>query len=128
MNYSVNDKVYDFEYGWGVVKDTTYPVKNFPISVLFSSYKLIQFTKDGKRSIYDINPRLSFTEYNLVTGGFNNTFPFLKKDEVVYVKNKNNDEYLKRYFSHLNYCYIDGLDSKSTNKVVKWKIIERYEK
>lgn len=67
--FKVGDKVYDFEFGWGVVADISrggfYNTKvNFETKA-----KTIYFTRDGRYEHGDEIPRLSFTEYNLIDGG-----------------------------------------------------------
>ena len=73
--FKVGDKVYDFEFGWGVVADISrggfYNTKvNFETKA-----KTIYFTRDGKYEHSDETPRLSFTEYDLTSGGFSQERP-----------------------------------------------------
>lgn len=75
--FKVGDKVFDYQYGWGVVEeiweDITYPVDvNFERSVN-------TYTSDG-RELEDNHPSLSFTEYTLE--GFSQERPFNPEDCV----------------------------------------------
>lgn len=73
--FKVGDKVFDFIFGWGEVVDILrggfYTIKvDFKVSM-----KTIYFTRDGKFEHSDQIPRLSFTEYNLINGGFSQERP-----------------------------------------------------
>jgi len=68
--FRVDDKVYDFEFGWGVVVEVAI-CGFYPIKVKFeSNANMFYFTRDGKYEYSSEAPRLSFTEYDLVNGGF----------------------------------------------------------
>ena len=66
------DRVYDIRYGWGtVVKHND--SENYPISVKFDqdiSQEFMYYTECGKSYKLDNAGLLSFTEYDLVNGGF----------------------------------------------------------
>ena len=66
--FKVGDRVFDFLHGWGEVKeiqkDGTHVIK-----VDFDNYSS-NYTRDGKDYHTDLSPILSFTEYNLIDGGF----------------------------------------------------------
>ncbi len=61
--FKVGDKVYNYQYGWGIVKEelTRY------IMVVFDNCKSVSipFYKDGKETPRSEHPTLSFTEYTL---------------------------------------------------------------
>jgi hypothetical protein len=61
--FKVGDKVYNYQYGWGIVKEelTRY------IMVVFDNCKSVSipFYKDGKETPRSERPTLSFTEYTL---------------------------------------------------------------
>lgn len=86
--FKVGDKVYHWKYGWGIIeKFLTSINENFPILVKFNSGRE-SFAIDGKYNLGDPLPSLSFTEYDLVKGGFSQERPKLelpKTDTVVYL-------------------------------------------
>lgn len=71
--FKVGDRVFDFLHGWGEVKeiqkDGTHVIK-----VDFDNYSS-NYTRDGKNYHTDLLPILSFTEYNLIDGGFSQEKP-----------------------------------------------------
>lgn len=71
--FKVGDRVFDFLHGWGEVKeiqkDGTHVIK-----VDFDNYSS-NYTRDGKDYHTDLSPILSFTEYNLIDGGFSQERP-----------------------------------------------------
>ena len=80
--FKVGDKVFDFIFGWGEVVDILrggfYTIKvDFKVSM-----KTIYFTRDGKFEHSDQIPRLSFTEYNLINGGFSQEKPVNYKEYI----------------------------------------------
>ena len=71
--FKVGDRVYDFLHGWGEVKE----IQEEGIHVVrvdFDNYST-NYTRDGKDYHKDIFPVLSFTEYDLVNGGFSQERP-----------------------------------------------------
>ena len=66
--FKVGDKVFDVQYGWGRVVEIDVN-EEFPIGVDFIE-SIESYTLDGKYYYEDNYPRLSFTEYNFVNGGF----------------------------------------------------------
>ena len=76
--FKVGDKVYDMNYGWGTVKE----VSEFTFNDKTECKVLVCFKQDFNKDIsiyYEANgsfkignnlPTLSFTEYDLVNGGF----------------------------------------------------------
>ena len=66
------DRVYDIRYGWGTVARYN-DSENYPISVKFDqdiSQEFMYYTECGKSYKLDNAGLLSFTEYDLVNGGF----------------------------------------------------------
>lgn len=66
--YQVGDNVFDAQFGWGIVFniDST----EYPVIVNFKSGSVKSYTEKGFYSITDLEPALSFTEYDFVNGGF----------------------------------------------------------
>lgn len=71
--FKVGDKVFDIFYGWGEVKEIQEECTHV-IRVDFDNYSK-NYTKDGKYYHTHLSPILSFTEYDLVNGGFNQKRP-----------------------------------------------------
>ena len=81
--FRVGDKVYDFFRGWGVIIENYNTITEFPIRVQFNE-GLGSYTLDGKYFEADTHRILSFTEYDLVNGGFSQVRPCkFKKYEPV---------------------------------------------
>nr|DAQ42188.1 MAG TPA: ATP-dependent DNA helicase [Caudoviricetes sp.] len=73
--FKVGDRVFDIRLGWGEVTHV-YASGLYTIKVNFDSTRnTIFFTEDGKYEHRDPISRLSFTEYNLVNGGFSQERP-----------------------------------------------------
>lgn len=67
--FQVGDNVFDFRIGWGEV--IRFKEGNYPICVRFRDNTItFCYTADGKASINDKHPILSFAEYNFIKGGF----------------------------------------------------------
>ena len=103
--FKIGDKVYHFQYGWGVInaiRDNT--SITYPIIVDFLYLKNVSFTLDGRFKFIDIYPSLSFTEYDFINGGFSQVrlLPDIKKDQLIYVKSCEDGEWTMRYFSHFD--------------------------
>ena len=65
--FKVGDRVFDVRYGWGKVTNY-YDLRLYPIGVQFDeddSQEVIFYSKDGKTSLGDNKPLLSFEEYTL---------------------------------------------------------------
>ena len=68
--FKVGDRVFDFNFKWGTVVHIE-KLSVYTIEVKFDDYiDKMSFTIDGKFIYNDSLPRLSFTEYDLVNGGF----------------------------------------------------------
>ena len=82
--FKVGDRVFDIRYGWGTIKkyNANY---TFPIGVWFDRkdiQDLIHYLKSGKDYEIDDAGLLSFTEYDLVNGGFNQERPIKYEDYI----------------------------------------------
>lgn len=90
--FKVGDKVFDIFYGWGEVKE----IQEEGIHVVrvdFNNYSQ-NYTRDGKDYYTDLSPRLSFTKYDLVNGGFSQERPANYKEYIgKYCKFWNKDKY-----------------------------------
>ena len=80
------DRVFDIDYGWGEVTEAHYQETalysmRYPILVKFQKSKSY-YTLDGKWTHGDSYPRLSFTEYDLVNGGFSQERPINSDDYI----------------------------------------------
>ena len=78
------DRVFDIRYGWGTIVKYN-ATQNYPIEVEFDKddlEELIYYTKYGKD--YKLNDAglLSFTEYDLVNGGFSQERPINYNDYI----------------------------------------------
>lgn len=62
--FEVGDRVFDIQFGWGVVIKISSRIL-YPIKVRFDSMKEVLYTIDGKLLELVINPTLSFREYTL---------------------------------------------------------------
>lgn len=89
--FETGDRVYDFTkgLGWGTIKQII-PNSNidYPIMVLFDNGELVSYTLDGKIYENDPHPTLSFTEYDLVKGGFSQERPEIlpERGDIVWVR------------------------------------------
>lgn len=73
--FKVGDKVFDYSFGWGVVTEIA-TCGFHSVKVKFeSTANTLYFTRDGRYEPSDGTPRLSFTEYDLVNGGFTQERP-----------------------------------------------------
>ena len=114
--FKVNDRVYCYRFGWGkIISNDSCNNDHYPIFVQFKD-SLETFTKDGRFSENE-PPSLSFTEYNLVTGGFSQERPLpkIEVDTLVYVK-ESGGEWRMRYFSHWYERKLRAFDGQNTSK------------
>ena len=104
--FKLNDRVFWNRFGWGTIISIDLEEEDYPIEVRFDHFDGYDyaFTFEGKYLTCDLEPSLSFTEYNLVTGGFSQVRPLpkLEVDTLVYVRFSKNDSssWVMRYFSH----------------------------
>lgn len=113
--FKVNDKVYCYRFGWGkIISNDSCNNDPYPIFVQFKD-SLEIFTKDGSFRENE-PPSLSFTEYNLVTGGFSQERPLpnIKVDTLVYVRS--GEFWSMRYFSHWEGSKIACFNNQKTSK------------
>lgn len=83
--FKVGDRVFDFNFGWGVVSsiDTT---SEYPIWVTFgNNNQMFSYTFNGNVQM-SLKPSLSFTEYKL--NGFSQQRPEIlpNKGDIVWVR------------------------------------------
>lgn len=102
--FKVGDKVFDIFYGWGEVKE----IQEEGIHVIrvdFDNYST-NYTKDGKDYHTHLSPILSFTEYDLVNGGFSQERPINYSNYIgKYCKFWNKDKHntvIDRFVSYDN--------------------------
>ena len=71
--FKIGDRVFDIRFGWGEVKE----IQEEGIHVVRVDFDNCSssYTKDGKGYHTDLSPLLSFTEYDLVNGGFSQERP-----------------------------------------------------
>ena len=77
--FKVGDKVFSCQFGWGRVVEIDVNGE-FPLDVNFSNVGEHAYTKCGRFFDADLQPTLSFTEYDLVNGGFSQERP---KEEMI---------------------------------------------
>lgn len=80
--FKVGDRVFDVRHGWGTIVKYN-ATQNYPIEVKFDKNdleELIRYTKYGKDYKLDDAGLLSFTEYDLVNGGFSQERPVNYED------------------------------------------------
>lgn len=77
--FKVGDKVFSYQFGWGEIKEI-FELGNYPLKISFSNGLEHVYTKCGRYFDTDLHPTLSFTEYDLVNGGFSQERP--KEDMI----------------------------------------------
>ena len=77
--FKLGDKVFSCQFGWGKISKVD-DCTEYPLYVSFTEGLHSTFTKCGRLFKEDLNPTLSFIEYNLVDGGFSQERP---KEEMV---------------------------------------------
>ena len=100
--FRLGDRVYEgvrFQ-SWGTIIETN--IRDpFPFIVKFDNLdNVISFTLDGKNIIYDQRSTLSFTEYDLVKGGFSQERPEIlpERGDVVWVRNDKDGKWRIAHF------------------------------
>ena len=93
--FKVGDKVFDHNYGWGIVTEINIDSEH-PIIVLFNEFRDI-YTFDG-RFCGTLKPTLSFTEYKIE--GFSQESPRLlpNKGDIVWVRDSDDSQWLITHF------------------------------
>ena len=77
--FKVGDKVFSCQFGWGEIKRIRETI-DYPLDVSFGKGLVNSYTKCGRYFDEDLQPTLSFTEYDLVNGGFSQERP--KEDMI----------------------------------------------
>ena len=77
--FKVGDKVFSCQFGWGEIKGI-HETSDYPLDVSFGNDVEHAYTKCGRYFDTDLQPTLSFTEYDLVNGGFSQERP--KEDMI----------------------------------------------
>ena len=77
--FKVGDKVFSCQFGWGKISKVDKYTEH-PLYVNFGNDVEHAYTKCGRYFDTDLQPTLSFTEYDLVNGGFSQERP--KKEMV----------------------------------------------
>ena len=77
--FKVGDKVFSYQFGWGEIKGIR-ETMDYPLDVSFGNDVEHAYTKCGRDFDTDLQPTLSFTEYDLVNGGFSQERP--KKEMI----------------------------------------------
>ena len=77
--FKVGDKVFSCQSGWGEIKEI-HETGGYPLDVSFGKGLVNSYTKCGRYFDEDLQPTLSFTEYDLVNGGFSQERP--KEDMI----------------------------------------------
>ena len=72
--FKVGDKVFSCQFGWGEIKGI-HETSGYPLDVSFGKGLVHSYTKCGRYFDEDLHPTLSFTEYDLVNGGFSQERP-----------------------------------------------------
>lgn len=104
--FETGDRVYDFTkgLGWGTIKQIILSNIDYRIMVSFDNGELVSYTLDGKIYENDPHPTLSFTEYNLTTGGFSQERPEMppeilpEKGSIVWVRDEEHHVWKIAYF------------------------------
>ena len=130
----VGDRVWDFQYGWGVIDGINKEVGiSFPISIWFDIEEIKYFDFKG-RLTSKAKPTLFWNEFEIPKEAFEKPKPKLEVDTLVWVWwDKCKSEKLLRFFSHFDdegyiYTFNDGKDSSyRLNTTTCWKEWELYE-
>ena len=77
--FKVGDKVFSCQFGWGEIK-RIHETMGYPLDLSFGNGVEHAYTKCGRYFDTDLQPTLSFTEYDLVNGGFSQERP--KEDMI----------------------------------------------
>ena len=109
--FKVGDKVFDAQYGFGIVTDTDSVRLNMlklPIRVKFDN-EVCFYTLDGKDMFTKPKSVLSFTEYDFVNGGFSQERKeeLPKIGDVVWVRDRNDLEWtIMHFIEKQDNCYV----------------------
>lgn len=126
--YKVGDRVYDYinMYGWGSVSKIVNSVFH-PLVVKFDTGSKVSYTGNGQMFGSQKFPTLSFTEYDLVNGGFSQVRPQpeIAVDTPIFVRWSEEQLWNIRYFSHFDkkgnaVCFRGQLKSIETTVTNTW--------
>jgi hypothetical protein len=116
--FKEGDKVFDIQYGWGIVKHIDFDA-NYPIFCRFDNDKQC-YSIDGK-IISGAIPTLSFTEYTLE--GFSQERPeeLPKRGDVVWVRDNDNEPwFISHFISKENEWHLTSF-IMNDKKYLKWR-------
>ena len=81
--FKIGDRVFDIKHGWGTValrlKESEDPYYRWRVDF---TYHRESYTDEGKSNISDAYRSLSFTEYDLINGGFSQERPINYNDYI----------------------------------------------
>lgn len=82
--FKVGDRVFDIKHGWGTValrlKESEDPYYRWRVDF---TYHRESYTDEGKSKISDAYRSLSFTEYDLINGGFSQKRPPINYNDYI---------------------------------------------
>lgn len=132
-NAKVGDRVWDIQYGWGVITDIDKSVGiSFPIIIWFYIEEKKTFDIKGRMKP-KVNPTLFWNEFEIPNEAFIKPLPKLEVDTLVWVWDNFKGEKLLRFFSHFDedgniYTFDDGGDSSiGLHNTTEWDNWELYE-
>lgn len=125
--FAVGDRVYDVFLGWGEVVSYGDTKKTlYPVFVSFDSLDHKVFYTENGATYEDLPPRLSFTEYDLVNGGFSQkrSLPDIPMYTPIFVKGFNGNIFL-RIFHHWSkennpVCLFEHTCGISKDLLIEW--------
>lgn len=111
--FKLGDHVYHWLFGWGKVTSVLSRKSEHPIRVMFNSIT-IDFTIDGKHGNEAVST-LSFTEYNLITGGFSQVRPMpdLKTGNFIWVLDDHGEWLYRKFLCWNGTCTIVTVSQKA---------------
>ena len=124
--FKKGDHVFHSAYGWGKVMSITNDYNNaLPIEVEFYNWDCELFTEDG-RTAPGMPLVLSFTEYSYDGFSLNRPEDNLKKGDIVWVRDDENDRWDINHFIHKingsKYPYVCSSDNDDEN-IVAFKFL-----
>lgn len=82
--FKIGDRVFDIKHGWGTValrlKESEDPYYRWRVDF---TYHRESYTDEGKSKISDAYRSLSFTEYDLINGGFSQERPPINYNDYI---------------------------------------------
>lgn len=117
------DKVWFLRKGWGEITDINF-VWPYPIRVCIDGHTY-GFTKDGKEYVSDVCPSLFWQEFEVPEKAFQKPLPDLAVDTPILVRDRENDSWFRKHFSHFEngrvVCFSRGKTSFTTSQTIYWK-------